>query len=62
MERRSFVRLAVVGHAGVRRHGGAFNRGGGLGYLLDSEWAKRRNNVDELKVLQASDLDQSLLL
>lgn len=51
MERRSFVRLAVVGHAGERRHGGTFNRRGGLGYLLESEWAEMKDDLDQLEGL-----------
>ena len=51
MERRSFVGLVVVGHAREGRHRGAFDRGWGLGYLLEGEWVQRRHDVDQIRRL-----------
>lgn len=51
MEWRRFVRLVAVGHAGKGRHGGAFDRGGGLGYLLQHELAEARDNSNQLEGL-----------
>ena len=51
MQRRRFIRLVIVGHVGEWRHGGAFDRGRGLGYLLEGKQGETNSNVDMMEGL-----------